>query len=686
MDSPYSTLSSAGNEKLTLEQIKRKRALADALMSRGFHATQVGQGGSYTPFAGLADALSASLGTWRGNRDSQALDAREAELAAQQQARQDTHANLFDAQGAPSNSTLAETNQPLGRGPVPIPEPDASDTNLTTNPMHQELAGALMNAAPGLSAKTYPLSDIQSPQGEGFQGEGSQPNVQPMRAPESQPMQAPGTIPPIVQDSPPGLTQKQQDHVGDIEAASMQGDNPDYPPEIVPPGPPVELDANREGVMQPMTVTGRRPQTELLDAMKAQPAAAPQSPQSPQASPAPELVDAMMGKLGLSMPAPPQAPQAPQAIQAPQAPRQGTDDRWIRLWKSSVAVGDQNGMKFALEQMSPEQKKYVIDGALVDSTGKEVYKGQAKLDHVDLGDKIGFFDKQGNRVRTEEKGRLSSEQLATLNTVMELQGITDKKSPRYQAALNALENKLTTHPSPIVDMSTKLETKESQAKGEYNVKDYYKPVKEASVAAKKANFQLSALEGIDFKTGWGAQTKGYAASVLASFGIAPEQAKKYASDSQSFASIMQDQILQKQLAQKGPQTESDAKRMQQAGVQLTNTPQANAFIIAVAKAQNNRDIEKGNFLERYWSQNKTFEGGEDAWDTSGGAKSLFDDPAMKKFSKLGSTEGAAEGVTSKMDSITPPKELPSGTTFNGHSPNGNRLWRLPNGKIKEELQ
>ena len=134
MASSYSTLGSSLNEKLTLEQIKRKRALADALMSRGFHATQVGQGGSYTPLAGIADALSASLNSWRGNRDSKALDAREAELAAQTQARQDTHANLFDALSAvQSNSIPAETNQPLGRGPAPIPEPDAP------NPMHQEL-------------------------------------------------------------------------------------------------------------------------------------------------------------------------------------------------------------------------------------------------------------------------------------------------------------------------------------------------------------------------------------------------------------------------------------------------------------------------------------------------------------------------------------------------------------------
>ena len=328
--------------------------------------------------------------------------------------------------------------------------------------MHQELAGALMNAAPELSAKTYPLSDIQSPQGEGFQVEGSQPNAQPMQAPEAQPMKAleaqpvraPGTIPSIVQNAPPGFTQKQQDHVGDIEAASMLGDNPDYPPEIVPPGPPIEIGANGIGTMPPMTVTGRRPQTELLDAMKAQPAAAPQAP---QASPAPELVDAMMGKLGLSIPAPPaaaptQAPtQAPQA-QAPQAQpatQQGTDDRWIRLWKSSVAVGDKDGMKFALERMGPEQKKYVVDGALVDSTGKEIYKGQAKLDHVDLGDKIGFFDKQGNLMRTEDKGKLPPEQLRTLDAVMEAQGVTDKNSPEYQAAYRSLQNKLTTHQPPL---------------------------------------------------------------------------------------------------------------------------------------------------------------------------------------------------------------------------------------------
>jgi hypothetical protein len=410
MASSYSTLSSKGSERLTLEQIKRKRALADALMSKGFPQTAVAPGGQYSTFAGLADAIRSVTGNLQGSRQNKALDAREAELAAIEQGKQDTHANLFNRpQGQP---TLVEPEQPLGRGPAPLPDELAAPEPVTqpvtpapgpeaiaplpvaptANPMHQELAGALMQAVPELGQskgpQTFPLSNTPSPQGEGFQsirqadpvtpapvpgpqafpvsdtpsaqGEGFQAVAEAMRG-----MPAPGTI-------PPPFSQSQQDQIGDIEASSMLGDNPDYPPEIMPPGPPIEIGPDGVGTMSPMTVTGRRPQEALLEALKAQPPSAPTGP-----APPPELVQALMQKSGLAMPppmaqAPPTAPTARPA--APAQPQAAADDRWIRLWKSSVAMGDKDGMKFALERMSPENKLYVIKGSLVDSMGKVIHR------------------------------------------------------------------------------------------------------------------------------------------------------------------------------------------------------------------------------------------------------------------------------------------------------------------------
>ncbi len=78
-----------------------------------------------------------------------------------------------------------------------------------------------------------------------------------------------------------------------------------------------------------------------------------------------------------------------------------------------------------------------------------------------------------------------------------------------------------------------------------------------------------------------------------------KDAEKFATDAQVFNSQAKEVVLQKQLAQKGPQTESDAKRIEETGASLGNTPAANKFILDVAMAQNDRDIAYYNFLDSY---------------------------------------------------------------------------------------
>lgn len=424
MANSYSTLSTKGSEKLTIDQIRRKRALADAMLSRGFQQTQVAPGGQYSAFAGVADALRSALGQYQGQKQNKELDASEAELAAAEQAKQATHASLFDAMQGQS-STLAEPEMPLGRGPAPLPDELSAPEPVTqpvtpapgpaaiaplppANPMHQQLAGALMQALPGMAQsqapQSFPLSGTPSQQGDGFQVADAMKGMN---------AAAPGTIPPIVQSAAYGqnapFTQDQQDQIADTEALS---ENPDYPPEIMPPGPPIEIGPDGVGTMSPMTVTGRRPQAALLEAMMAQQPAAPTGP-----APPPELVQALMEKTGLTMPAP--KPQAPVTRQA--APSQPQDDRWVRLWKSSVAVGDQQGMKFALERMAPEVKQHVIDGSLIDSSGKVVFQGGTKPKmHVVDG---ALVDDSGRVIYKGAPDELKVVQ--NFNAMLDQSGITD---------------------------------------------------------------------------------------------------------------------------------------------------------------------------------------------------------------------------------------------------------------------
>jgi hypothetical protein len=176
-----------------------------------------------------------------------------------------------------------------------------------------------------------------------------------------------------------------------------------------------------------------------------------------------------------------------------------------------------------------------------------------------------------------------------------------------------------------------LETAEQKGKGEFNIKMFG----DASTAAGLAQKTLPSLDvqsqilDRGFTTGFGADAQKAGASVLAALGV-PE-ANKFATDAQTFLAATQQAVLQRQLEQKGAQTEADARRITQTGAQLGNTVDANRFIIDVAKEQLKRDIERKKFLESWWKTNKTLEGADDSWYSNAGGQSLFNSPGLKKY-------------------------------------------------------
>ena len=176
-----------------------------------------------------------------------------------------------------------------------------------------------------------------------------------------------------------------------------------------------------------------------------------------------------------------------------------------------------------------------------------------------------------------------------------------------------------------------LEKTEQQEKGKFNVKVYG----DIAGTADRARKILPALETSEtilnngFKTGFGTDVQTQAARVLSSLGV-PE-ADKYATNSQLFLAQGRQALLQRQLEQKGAQSEGDAQRINQTFIQLGNTPEANKFLVATAKAQAKQDIERQKFYSDWWSKSKTYEGAEEAWLAGTGGKSLFDRPDMKSF-------------------------------------------------------
>lgn len=213
--------------------------------------------------------------------------------------------------------------------------------------------------------------------------------------------------------------------------------------------------------------------------------------------------------------------------------------------------------------------------------------------------------------------------------------------------------KLATH-APAPTMVNVQEKAEAGAYGKMLIDQYGKLVESAELAAKtlpSIEANLSALnKGLD--TGFGTEAKAAAAKVLAALGV--QSAEKYATDTQTFQSNAIQGLLQKQLEQKGPQTESDAQRIEQAGAQLGKTKAANEFILTVAKEQLQRDREQRDFYRSWKKKTGSFDGADDAWAASQGNKSLFDRPALKKYA-VGAVPTETNKRTLGLDAIFNPQ-------------------------------
>ena len=230
-------------------------------------------------------------------------------------------------------------------------------------------------------------------------------------------------------------------------------------------------------------------------------------------------------------------------------------------------------------------------------------------------------------------------------------------------------------PAPPFSIVNAAETAESQDYGKFLVGTYKNISEVADTALKtKASIQTN-LKILDsgFKTGFGTEAKAAAASVLAAFGV--KDAAKFAGDAQTFNAQVNQLVLQTQIAQKGPQTEADARRITATSAQLGNEVEANKFILKVALAQANRDIAKREFYRKWRSKKGTFKGAEDAWFEGEGGESLFDRPELKEYANMGKTEEAVASIPTAVPQVAPMYARNPKTGQRIVSTDGGKTWQ-----------
>jgi hypothetical protein len=325
-------------------------------------------------------------------------------------------------------------------------------------------------------------------------------------------------------------------------------------------------------------------------------------PNAPVAAPMPTQAQKFAGSMGTNLPP---VGAANQLAPAPAAPVNQLVDNtaalraeYVKLSEYSDLPGVKDRMDLIKNQLNEANKLYTVGGNLVTGTGKSVFTAPEKITESEFE-------------RNLAKSGLSE---------------TDKTTLRIARA-----KKEATHAPPTTVSYGPQEKAEKIEYGKLLIDDFKNIKAQATVATKSLPAIESNLAILDkgFDTGFGQETKAAGASVLAALGV--QNAKEFATDAQTFLANANAAVLQRQLEQKGPQTESDAQRITATGAQLGNTKEANKFVLNVAKAQLQRDLEQRNFYAAWREKNKTFEGAEDAWYAGAGGKSLFESPTLKKY-------------------------------------------------------
>jgi hypothetical protein len=162
----------------------------------------------------------------------------------------------------------------------------------------------------------------------------------------------------------------------------------------------------------------------------------------------------------------------------------------------------------------------------------------------------------------------------------------------------------------------RIQTAEEVALAESMVKKFG-ALGERADRAVNALDQLRALRAIKVKTGAFAPIQSWASSIVHALNGDPEALGLTditdATGAQQFEGIVQNLVLEKMLAQKGPQTSEDARRIERTLASIKNTPEAKDFLLSAAIATESRALERHAFHDDWLAKNKTLKGADRAW-------------------------------------------------------------------------
>lgn len=234
---------------------------------------------------------------------------------------------------------------------------------------------------------------------------------------------------------------------------------------------------------------------------------------------------------------------------------------------------------------------------------------QQKVEYKDAGGQLLPFDANSGQplqgAKPIEKTAGPSASVGEYNLAKQ-QGFTGSFFD-YQRQLKAAGGTKINVGGPAVESSA------DKAYGEALGKSYGDVIDQGRSAQEKID-SLRVLRDNPAVTGPTQDFKAAGATLLSELGVPiPQNTLNQVSNLQQYKAVVNKLVLQEQIAQKGPQTESDAKRMQETLAQTTNIREANDLIIGYQMALEARKIERAEFADAYRQKSGKIDGWENEW-------------------------------------------------------------------------
>ena len=314
-----------------------------------------------------------------------------------------------------------------------------------------------------------------------------------------------------------------------------------------------------------------------------------------------------------------------------------------------AAFVDQNQIKALLENFGPNLKDvrgHILnfnDPANLGRYIPEVDKNQTMIPDASVpgGFRTAVIPGATGAVAALEGAGANAREAAKANYDVPTGGVLDKNGNQVAMTRAQIIQNIARGNAPVLSQGEQGKS-EGQAYGQYLVKDVLAPAKLAAQGARTSNNQLAIAESTLNNTPINQINSNDTVRKLAGYakaaGLLTPEAEQNVSNLATLNGTISSIIMSDQIAQKGPQTESDAKRLE-ASVSGMGDADATKFLLAAKRAQNDRTAAYYDFIDKHKRETGTLATADDAWNKSQGGQSIFREKSLQRYAEVRELNG-----------------------------------------------